>query len=117
MGAWSAVYDAGGRLASRTDAALQVTPFTYDALNRLTSKSARDGTVGAEYTTNTYDQTATGFCNVGQLTTSTRTAPGQNPVTQTYNFDIGGRLVNQGWTIDGATQTMTAAGVCPRASP
>ena len=81
----------------------------YWPLNRLTSETARSGTARAEVTTNGYDQAATGFYNTGKLTSTSRTAGGGSTGSFAYNYDIGGRLANQQWTVDGVLQQSSAA--------
>ena len=96
MGSWSNVYDAASNLTTRTDALGQVASLGYDALNRVSTKSiTRNGGLPAEATAYSYDQATTGFHNVGQLTTVSRTVGGGSTGSFAYNYDNGGQLVAQ----------------------
>jgi RHS repeat-associated protein len=93
LGTWAYAYDNASRLVSQTDAKGQRSELSYDALSRLTSKLVR-GTGGDESTTNRYDETRTGFFNLGQLTGAVRTA-GAKSFTQAYDYDEAGRLARR----------------------
>jgi YD repeat-containing protein len=83
---WTTTGSALGRLTSQTDAKGQVTSLSYDAMGRVTSKTA--GSV----TANTYDEARAGYYNRGSLTTSA--VPGR---THRYDRDVLGRLAKQTW--------------------
>ncbi|MCP4070252.1 MAG: hypothetical protein GY742_00755, partial [Hyphomicrobiales bacterium] len=53
----------------QTDARGKSIALTYDALERLLTKT--DEATSVVLTTNTYDEERTGYFNIGQLTTST----------------------------------------------
>src|SRR5258708_2772191 len=58
-------YDANGNLLSRTDARSVTTSYTYDAVNRMQTKSYSDGmTPGV---TMSYDGSGSGACPVTSL--------------------------------------------------
>jgi RHS repeat-associated protein len=94
-------YDPNGNVTSKTDARAITTTYSYDFLNRLTSKTYSDGTTGAYFT---YDQTGdwgagscsggstSGFsqCNtIGRLTWSNT---GDQATQSMYGYDAMGRL-------------------------
>jgi len=79
-------YDPNGNIVYKTDANQVLTHYTYDNLNRLTSKSSSDGSVADSYQ---YDQASVSSYPAGRLTTMTRTG-GTNT---TYSYDPVGRVV------------------------
>ena len=101
-------YDADGNLSSRADARNVTTTYTYDALNRLQSKTYSDGTTPAVQLV--YD--SSGACpagatayNTGKLTSVTtaaitdssqRTVPG---TSQTMAYDAQGRACASSETV------------------
>lgn len=88
LGTWTYTYDAANRLVRQTDARGTVTNLSYDQMGRLTLKTATAPSGSpVTLTSNTYDEAATTYFNVGQLTTST------NPVaTQSYDYDGYGKV-------------------------
>ena len=81
----------------------QVTRFTYDALGRMLTKTARDGTPQAELTSYTYDQAVAGFHNMGLLTR----AENATGVLQ-YRYDRMGRETQRVYTMDGTGYTLAS---------
>jgi YD repeat-containing protein len=87
-------------MTESVDSLAQHTAFTYDALNRLLTKTTRVGAPDQEVTTNTYDQVRSGFYNIGHLTTAAN-----NTATITYDQDAAGRLAKQTWAVVGLSGT------------
>ena len=110
LGLWTKTYDDAGQLETQTDALVrsgettgQVTRFTYDALGRMLTKTARYGALDAEQTTYTYDEAVAGFHNVGLLTRA------ENPTgTLNYRYDAMGREAQRIYTIDGTARTLAS---------
>ena len=110
LGLWTKTYDDAGQLETQTDALVrsgettgQVTRFTYDALGRMLTKTARFGALDAEQTTYTYDEAAAGFHNVGLLTRA------ENPTgILQYRYDAMGREAQRIYTIDGTAHTLAS---------
>ncbi|WP_292637873.1 RHS repeat-associated core domain-containing protein, partial [Mesorhizobium sp.] len=101
LGTWTYVYDAANRLIKQTDARGTVTNLAYDQMDRLTLKTATaPGGSPVTLTQNTYDQAASGYYNIGQLTRSENAA-----AVQLYNYDGLGKLARQDATIAGITHT------------
>ncbi|TPM32938.1 RHS repeat protein [Mesorhizobium sp. B2-3-4] len=101
LGTWSYSYDGANRLVSQTDARGTVTNLSYDQMDRLTLKKATaSGGSPVVLAQNTYDQAASGYYNIGQLTTSTNAA-----ATQSFNYDGLGKVSRQDATIAGLTHT------------
>jgi YD repeat-containing protein len=50
LGVWTATYDAGSRLVTRTDAKGTVTSMTYDVLGRVLTKTVDTGTAAVKTT-------------------------------------------------------------------
>ncbi|WP_164755338.1 RHS repeat-associated core domain-containing protein [Mesorhizobium sp. M7A.F.Ca.US.014.04.1.1] len=99
LGHWTYVYDAANRLISQTDARGTVTTLAYDQMDRLTLKTATAaGGSPVTLTQNTYDQAASGYYNIGQLTRSENAA-----AVQLYNYDGLGKVARQDATIAGIT--------------
>jgi RHS repeat-associated protein len=70
LGIWEFVYDKAGRVTQQTDARGIVTSFTYDKLGRMLTKVVTaPAPLGTKTTTWTYDETRSGFFNIGRLTT------------------------------------------------
>gem|GEM_PF-5088745 len=70
LGIWTFVYDKAGRVTQQTDARGIVTSFTYDKLGRMLTKVVTaPAPLGTKTTTWTYDETRSGFFNIGRLTT------------------------------------------------
>ena len=93
-GYWSASscvngYDANGNLANKTDARGITANYTYDALNRLTNKTASDGSINYSYA---YDGTdRPGVQNpIGRLTHSSNNVN----AASNYDYDAMGRVVD-----------------------
>lgn len=95
-GTWLFSHDKAGNLLTQTDALGQVTRFTYDGINRPTSKVARYGTAGAETTTLVYDEVRPGSYNIGKLTTQTNAA-----ASFAVNYDKNGLEAKRTQTVDG----------------
>lgn len=90
LGEWAYQYDGNGNLVKQTDAKKQVLTFTYDTLNRLTSKYFGTTLV----LTNYYDQAVAGYFNNGYLTKMVDLS-GQ----AVFNYDIAGRISDSTKTI------------------
>ncbi|QPC95068.1 hypothetical protein GA829_09285 [Mesorhizobium sp. INR15] len=104
LGTWSYIYDGANRLISQTDARSTVTALSYDQMDRLILKTATaSGGSPVTLTQNTYDEAASGFYNIGQLTTSTNPA-----ATQSFRYDGFGKIARQDVTIAGLTHTTTS---------
>ena len=87
-GACTGGYDANGNLLHKTNANRQTIDYTYDALNRLTSKtSAQDTETNFGYI---YDQGANG---IGRLSYEYR----PNVAATEFFYDSMGRIVNKYW--------------------
>jgi RHS repeat-associated protein len=81
-----------GLLTSSYDARNIETQFHYDNLNRIYQVNYSDGTPTV---TNYYDQASSGYFNKGHLTQASTAAVGPVPATsQSYNFDLMGRVAN-----------------------
>ncbi|WP_432288793.1 RHS repeat-associated core domain-containing protein (plasmid) [Aminobacter sp. BA135] len=101
LGAWSYAYDGAGRLISQTDARGVVTTMSYDQLGRMLSKQATaPGGTAVTLAQNTYDEAATGFYNIGQLTRSQNASS-----SHVFGYDGFGKVASQATTIDGLTHT------------
>ncbi|WP_164754907.1 MULTISPECIES: RHS repeat protein [unclassified Mesorhizobium] len=101
LGTWTYVYDTANRLVSQTDARGTVTTLAYDQMDRLTLKTATaPGGSPVTLTQNTYDQAASGYYNIGQVTRSENAA-----AVQLYNYDGLGKIARQDATIAGITHT------------
>lgn len=87
----SSGYDLNGNLRYKTDARGITTTFDYDALNRLTSKTASDGSFNYSYL---YDES--GHSNsIGRLTTSSNNINGG----ETYSYDAMGRVSQESYCV------------------
>lgn len=86
--------DSGGNIVSRKDARNVVTNYTYDALNRLTSRTYPSD--AAENVAYTYDQTAGGNAGIGKLTSTTDQAG-----SASFVYDDYGNTVSVTRTISG----------------
>jgi RHS repeat-associated protein len=95
-GTWLFTHDKAGNLLTQTDALGQVTRFSYDAINRPTSKVTRYGTAGAETTTLVYDEVRAGSYNKGKLTTQANAA-----ASFAFNWDKNGLEGKRTQTVDG----------------
>ncbi len=93
FGTWNFSYDANGNMTSRTDPKNQIVNWTYDELDRPLTEDFI-GEVGTEITY-LYDQGTNG---IGRLTAVT-----SQGATDTYTYDIVGRLVQEERGIDGQT--------------
>jgi YD repeat-containing protein len=100
-------YDANGNLLRRVDANGQQTTYTYDALNRLHTKTYSDGVTPA--VTMNYDEagacpnSATAY-NTGRLTSVTTPLLGVTPATvQTMFYDSLGRSCASAETVGTAS--------------
>lgn len=95
LGLWSMEYDLKGRMTKQTDAMGWTIDFTYDAIDRTTSKIVDNGIVPV--TTNyTYDEPRAGYFNIGFETSS---IVGTHAITTDY--DKAGRLAAQTYAVDG----------------
>ena len=94
----TASYDGNGNLLYRTDARGITTSYTYDALNRVSSKTYSDSTTPA--VSYTYDDPLVP-CSIGRLTKTAATALGSIPAftSQTTSYDCLGRPKNSAQTI------------------
>ncbi len=81
-------YDKAGNLIKQTNARGNMTQYSYDALNRLTKQIyTNDTSLNADFI---YDQAATGFYNIGFLTTV------NDPSGKTqYNYNNQGLVAQQ----------------------
>ncbi len=78
-------YDANGNLLAKTDANGVTMSYNYDALNRLLSKTASDGSVADTYT---YDQSSAGTNEIGRLSMADHSGAAGN----TFSYDPMGRV-------------------------
>ncbi len=100
LGNWTYAYNVLGELKTQTDAKSQVTGFAYDNLGRMTSRSE-----GPCATTWTYDTASNG---IGKLTSMVNSANCEaSDYRQVFTYDIKGRVVDVGETIDGAVYNVT----------
>jgi RHS repeat-associated protein len=97
-GTWSFEYDSNGNLTKKTDPAAVVTTLTYDAMNRIISKTAGSTTI-AGYA---YDQGGASAKALGRLTTLLFGSG-----TETYSYDSRGRIVSQMKTISSKTASIS----------
>lgn len=104
---WTKVlkYNASGLLVDGTDANGVKSTFTYDGLNRVQTVTFSDGTPTVTYT---YDQSRSGYYNLGGLT-RVETADGgatrpDTPATATeFDYDRMGRVVKHRQSIGAQT--------------
>jgi RHS repeat-associated protein len=90
-------------LCTRTDARGVVTTYSYDALNRLTQIAYNVGSTGVPATATigyTYDQGGASANALGRLTSMT-----DGVGSETYTYDVAGRLTQLQKTINGSTFT------------
>jgi len=104
-------YDENGNLTQRIDARNVITTYTYDALNRATSRSYSDGTPAVTYTydgpgianakgrlTSVSSSVSTYSHNtidaLGRVTNATQSTNGQNYV-MSYTYDLAGNMKSQ----------------------
>ena len=103
-------YNNAGELTAVTNILNERTEAAYDLLGRITTKTTRAGTGGAQLTTFAYDQPRTGYFNKGFPTTMTDVAG-----TSKSDFDALGRPARSERTIDGipylSTSTYNTAGL------
>ncbi len=105
LGTWTYTYQADGKVDTQTDARGTVTSFFYDALRRPTRQVVAPVDGAAKLITSSfYDEAATGYANVGQLT---------RQLNETgrvcFDYDVGGRVVRQRWTMPRTTALCTDA--------
>jgi RHS repeat-associated protein len=94
-----------GLLTSAYDARNIRTEFRYDNLNRIYQVSYSDSTPTV---TNFYDQPASGYFNKGHLTQAMTAAVGSISTTsQTYKFDLMGRVKTNQQTVGDQTYSMS----------
>jgi RHS repeat-associated protein len=82
------VYDSNGNLSSKTDARVITTSYSYDALNRVTSKSSVGATGVPGFTYNYGYDDATHSNGIGRLTHSSNNING----AENFFYDTMGRL-------------------------
>jgi len=93
-----------GMLTSAYDARNIRTEFRYDNLDRIWQVSYSDSTPAIS---NYYDQPNPGSFNKGHLTQASTAAVGSVPATsQTYNFDLMGRVANNTQTVGSHSYAM-----------
>jgi RHS repeat-associated protein len=100
MGYWQYAYDLNGNLIAQTDAKYQTIYFEYDALNRLTRKSAATG-LNVSYTYDSYPDPQQDN-GIGRLT---RVA--YQGGSAEFFYDALGREVRSVKTVDGQSYTMS----------
>ncbi len=105
----SYTYDHNSNVATKTDARGATTTYTYDAINRITSKSYAgdaDLTPDVAYT---YDvATVPGSRSKGRLSSISAQLPAGGASTYLFaNYDAMGRIKESRQTIDGQTYSMT----------
>ena len=94
-----------GLLTSAYDARNIQTQFRYDNLNRIYQVNYSDSTPTV---TNYYDQANTGYFNKGHLSQASTAAVGSIPATsQSYNFDLMGRVANNQQSVSDQSYTMS----------
>jgi RHS repeat-associated protein len=94
-----------GLLTTATDARNITTQFRYDNLNRIYQVNYSDGTPAVN---NYYDQAVTNYFNKGHLTQASTAAVGSVPATsQSYNYDLMGRVANNQQTVGDQSYTMS----------
>lgn len=103
LGTWTYAYDDLGRPSSQVDAKGQQTIVSYDRLGRVLIRIAGYGLPIEDTTSNTYDEARPGYFNVGVLTTAAN-----DNATITYDYDNGGRGVQQKTTVDGITHLVAS---------
>ena len=104
LGLWAYEYDANHRLTMQTDAVGNQIAFTYDALDRVETKTHTPvGQPIEETVTNTYDEPRAGYYNIGALTTTVNAN-----ATIRMDHDNMGRETRRQWVVDGTTHTQTA---------
>ena len=108
MGYWVYTYDDNGNLESQADAKSQTISFSYDELNRLTTKtySTSDPTVSYTYdnisipngkgtlysvTNGLVTTTNNGYDEMGRVTSVTRNISGDSARTTQYEYDLSGK--------------------------
>jgi RHS repeat-associated protein len=108
MGTWTYVYDTAGNLTAQRDARNASVCFNYDDLNRVTTKTARNGTncsAPISYAvTYGYDSTASGNKGWGRRTSLT-----DNNGSQTWLYDLHGRVTSTAQSINGGPATYTTS--------
>ncbi len=94
-----------GLLTTATDARNISTQFRYDNLNRIYQVNYSDGTPTVN---NYYDQAVTNYFNKGRLTLASTTATSSVPATsQSYNYDLMGRVASNQQTVGDHSYTMS----------
>ena len=94
-----------GLLTTAYDARNISTQFRYDNLNRIYQVNYSDSTPTVN---NYYDQAATNYFNKGHLTQAATAAVGSVPATsQSYNFDLMGRVANNQQTVGDQSYLMS----------
>jgi RHS repeat-associated protein len=94
-----------GLLTTAYDARNISTQFRYDNLNRIYQVNYSDSTPTVS---NYYDQATSGYFNKGHLTQASTAAVDSIPATsQSYNFDLMGRVANNQQTVADQSYPMT----------
>ena len=94
LGQRAYTYDDNDNLVTQTDARGVVITTTWDAWDRPTSKTYSDGTPPVTFT---YDQGANGIGRLTSVSTGT--------VQRHYTYDVEGRVVTEGLTVNGTPYT------------
>ena len=102
-------YDAGGNLRTKFDQRGITTTYTYDALDRLTAKSASDGSVNVAYG---YDASSVPY-SAGRLTSVGNGAAAR----YTTAYDAQGRITASSQVTAGQTYSFNCPGSSERPSP
>jgi len=89
-------YDADGNVVTKTDARNISISYSYDVLNRLTGKTYSNGDPSITYV---YDQTASGYYNIGHRTSMTD-ADG----SEALEYDKMGRVLTEQRVTNGDTE-------------
>ncbi len=92
-------YDADGNVVTKTDARSISITYSYDVLNRLIGKTYSNGDPSVSYT---YDQTQSGYYNVGRRTSMTDAAG-----SETLNYDQMGRELTEQRITNSVTKNTT----------
>ncbi|MCP4746644.1 MAG: hypothetical protein GY874_10975 [Desulfobacteraceae bacterium] len=98
MGHWEYEYDEAGNLESQKDGQGRIVEMTYDCLNRLETKTFMETGRQIEYV---YDQSRSGYFNLGALTTMITTQPASFYTKTLYNYDKMGRIAHEQRRING----------------
>jgi RHS repeat-associated protein len=89
-----------GKLRMKTDAKNVATCYEYDPLLRLQKRNAYCNGATPQAATWTYDEIRAGYANIGRLTSDHDVYTG---VRSTYDYDNGGRMINETRMINAVT--------------